>query len=68
MEVIALPIKSIVECAFFLAFRKDGLEVPLEGFGLSDDVPAATAHAKRRAMIAALLVRAIGMVFGRKTC
>jgi hypothetical protein len=64
----ALPIKNVVECAFFLKFRKDWLEVPFEGFGKGYDLPAATANAERGAMVISGFVRAIGVLVGCEAC
>lgn len=59
IEMPALPIESVVECAFSFHFRKDWLEVPFEGFGFGDDLSAATASAERGAKVASCFMRAI---------
>ena len=68
IEMPALPIKSVVECAFFLKFRKDRFEMPFEFFAKGYDLPAATASAERGAMVISGFVRAIGVVVGIKIC
>jgi hypothetical protein len=64
IEMPALPIESVVECAFSFHFMKDWLEVPFEGFGLGDDLSAATASAERGAKVASCFMRAIRVFVG----
>jgi hypothetical protein len=68
IEISALPIKSVVEGAFFLKFRVDWLGMPFKGFGKDDDQSAATASAKRGAKITTCFVRAFGVFVGCDAC
>ncbi|MBK8705214.1 MAG: hypothetical protein IPN33_17695 [Saprospiraceae bacterium] len=67
-EMRTLPIKNVLECAFYFKIRKKWLEVPFEGFGLGNNLSTAIASAKRGAKVSPGLVRAIGVFVGCEAC